>query len=99
MKMKLIDYSEIKKLFDVEFKETKKLIDDGETHLDNLAEGFLEADRVIDRLPDVDAVEVVRCRNCHYRRESDKTNRSFCAYHGEDVEIQLDDFCSYGSRE
>lgn len=97
--MKLIDYSEIKKLFDAEYIETKKLIDDGETHLDNLAEGFLEADRVIDRLPDVDAVEVVRCKNCHYRHESDITNRNFCIYHGEDIEIFLDDFCSYGRRE
>ena len=57
---RLIDYDEIRRLFDAQYKETVRLIRDGETHLDNLAEGFTEADRIIREIPAVDAVEVVR---------------------------------------
>nr|DAL02012.1 MAG TPA: PROTEIN/RNA Complex, archaeal, ribosomal, 50S, protein.0A [Caudoviricetes sp.] len=57
--MRLIDADTVSKLFDAEFKETIKLICEGETHLDNLAEGFCEAYRVIQNMPTVDAVPVV----------------------------------------
>lgn len=46
----LIDYYEVRNLFNEEFKQTMQLIEAGETHLDNLAEGFTEADRVLFRL-------------------------------------------------
>ena len=46
----------IRKLFDNEYKNTQKLINEGETHLDNLAEGFSEAIRVLDMLPAEDVV-------------------------------------------
>lgn len=42
-----IDADILPKLFDEEYKKTRKLIEDGETHLDNLAEGFSEATRVV----------------------------------------------------
>ena len=64
--MRFIDYREIRKLFDEQYKQTKRLIQEGETHLDNWAEGFSEADHIIRDLPDVDAVEVVRCKDCKY---------------------------------
>lgn len=43
-----------------------------------------------------DHVEVVRCKNCLYCLKSDKTNRYFCTYHGKDMEVYLDDYCSCG---
>lgn len=49
-----IDVEGYRKLFDEEYKKTRKLISEGETHLDNLAEGFSEASRVIDRIPTAD---------------------------------------------
>ena len=49
-----VDMDGYRKLFDEEYKKTRKLISDGETHLDNLAEGFSEASRVIDRMPTAD---------------------------------------------
>lgn len=52
--MKLISIEEYRKLFSEEFRKTQKLIEQGETHLDNLAEGFTEADRVLRSMPSVD---------------------------------------------
>lgn len=49
-----IDVEGYRELFDEEYKKTRKLISEGETHLDNLAEGFSEASRVIDRMPAAD---------------------------------------------
>lgn len=63
--MRLIDADNVRNLFDAEFKETRKLILAGETHLDNLAEGFAEADRVIWQMPTVDAVPVVHGHFVH----------------------------------
>lgn len=51
-----VDIENIRKLFDNEYKSTIKLINEGETHLDNLAEGFSEATRVLDKLPTADVV-------------------------------------------
>lgn len=48
------DVEGYRKLFDEEYKKTRKLISEGETHLDNLAEGFSEASRVIDRMSTAD---------------------------------------------
>ena len=64
--MKLIDCKQLEHLLDKEYKETVKLINEGEVHLNNLAEGFTESIKVIRELPEVDAVPVVRCVNCKY---------------------------------
>lgn len=60
--MRLIDADACSALFDAEFKETKRLIIDGEKHLDNLAEGFMEAHNVIRSMPTIDAAPVVHGR-------------------------------------
>lgn len=80
--MRLIDADACPALFDEEFKETKRLILDGEKHLDNLAEGFMEANKVIRSMPTIDAAPVVhgrwisypdcgvtRCSNCEWSIE------------------------------
>lgn len=98
--MKIVDYSEMRKLFNEEYLRTMQLVRDGETHLDNLAEGFLEADRVIERLPEVDAVPVVRCKDCVYRRLTGKAPFMFytCSV-AEGLNVcKSDAFCSYGER-
>ena len=64
--MRLIDADACTKLFDKDFKETMRLIRQGETHLDNLAEGFAEAHIVIRSMPSVDAVKIVRCKDCKH---------------------------------
>lgn len=41
------NYKTVSKLLDEEYERIVELIQQGETHLDNLAEGFASADRVI----------------------------------------------------
>lgn len=98
--MRLIDADNVRGLFDAEFKETRKLILAGETHLDNLAEGFTEADRVIREMPTVDAEVVVRCKDCkHYDMGVCLKIYSDGNVHPEAWQSRKpDDFCSYGER-
>ena len=103
--MRLIDAEIIPSLFDEEFKKTRKLILDGEDHLDNLAEGFTEAHSVILSIKPLDAVEVVRCKDCkHYKEFRTKRNKQImrlcCRMGKNDMEysVKPDDFCSYGER-
>jgi hypothetical protein len=95
--MRLIDYDEIRKLFDEEYKRTMKLIRGGETHLDNLAEGYVGADKVIYKLPDVDAVEVVRCKDCRFSRPVIGT-AYLKSCEKFDCEMWHEGFCYYGER-
>ena len=67
--IKMVDYEAMRAAFDEKFKETMQLIENGEDHLDNLAEGFHEADGVIFRMPTIDAVPVVRCKECKHWHE------------------------------
>ena len=49
-------------------------------------------DKEIAEIPTVDAVEVVRCKNCkHY-------NEGFCVGYHAHHDIMPNDFCSYGER-
>ena len=93
---RLIDYEEIIKLFDKQYKETAQLIRAGEKHLDNLAEGFLEAGEVIWKLPIVDVVQVIRCKDCYYFHEYED-GETYCERldtHG----VRPDGFCSEGEK-
>lgn len=74
---KIIDYLKLRELFDEKFIQTRQLILNGETHLNNLAEGFKEADEVIFSLPTVDAVEVVRCKDCKHSRERNEHEKQY----------------------
>lgn len=95
--MRLIDADNVRGLFDAEFRETRKLILAGETHLDNLAEGFTEADRVIREMPTVDAEVVVRCRDCKHSWED---IGGLCCSHGVCIDLTVPDdfYCAYGIR-
>lgn len=105
--MRMIDADELRKLFKEEFKRTKQMINDGETHLDTLAEGYTEAYHLLRfRALTVDAVPVVRCRDCIHREGSEnpmcmlhtEPYANARGYKGEAVCVEMDDFCSYGKR-
>lgn len=45
-----------------------------------------------------DVVEVVRCKDCIFFKESEVTNSSCCDWHREYFETYPNDYCSYGER-
>ena len=98
-----IDAELVPSLFDEEYKKTRKLISEGETHLDNLAEGFTEATRVIRTMPTADVVEVVRCEKCKHL-EIINSRQIYAKCRMTDLEFKPFDidtrkhYCSYGER-
>lgn len=60
------------------------------------AKGWNSAIEIIEQAPTVDAVEVVRCKNCVHYREEDRCQYAHCAHDG--MQRGQDDFCSYGMR-
>ena len=51
----------------------------------------------IDDAPTVDAVPVVRCRDCKYHEDTHVTGFEHCCLYG--LTMRYNDFCSYGKRE
>lgn len=96
--MRLIDADALPKLLDAEYKQTMKLIWEGEKHLDTLAEGFAEATHIAKYIATtVDAVPVVRCKDCKYYHMFEEGFRD-CRHTGGLDEVNPDDFCSRGKR-
>ena len=50
----------------------------------------------IEAAPTVDAVEVVRCRECKYHKDTNVTGFEHCYLI--DKTVRYNDFCSYGKR-
>ena len=65
-------------------------------------EGYIEAEKIIMTAPTVDAVEVVRCRECMfsevYQNDSSGVMGRFCEAFTQVRMVTDDDFCSYGER-
>lgn len=97
--MRLIDADNALELFRAEYQNTENLIKQGEKQLDSLAEGYTEAAHIIKHIsPTVDAVPVVRCRDCVYAQSAKINKKGFCICPASGMEITDDDFCSYGER-
>ena len=57
--------------------------------------GFNAIKEVIDEAPTIDAVEVVRCKNCKYRyMDGDVTHYYWCRLH--DRPVDDTDYCAWG---
>ena len=56
------------------------------------------AQRVIDSQQTVDAVPVVRCRECKYRFKNNGHDKSGCPIIDTNIWMDDDDFCSHGER-
>ena len=52
---------------------------------------------ILREAPTVDAVEVVRCRDCKYHEDTHVTGFEHCCLYG--LTMRYNDFCSYGKRE
>ena len=97
--MRLIDADTLPKLLDAEYKQTMKLIREGEKHLDTLAEGFAEALHIAKYIAStVDAVPVTRCMDCEYWQDNNGGYPNEECRWREDETPDADDFCSYGKR-
>lgn len=93
--MRLIDANNALELFQAEYQNTEILIKHGEKQLDSLAEGYTETSHIIKHIsPTVDAVPVVRCKDCAHRTEMG--NCEHPRYHGILPTAYPYDFCSYG---
>ena len=67
---------------------------------DPLETCFSERD-VVDMLesaPTVDAVEIVRCKDCKYRFKNNGHGRDGCPIIDANIWMDDDDFCSHGER-
>ena len=53
----------------------------------------------INDAPTVDAVAVVRCRECKYAKNAKVNKKGFLICPASHMEIVDDDYCSYGERE
>ena len=57
---------------------------------------------VVDNAPQVDAVEVVRCKDCRFRKSTFNGDGYFCSVWDtddyEEAYVKDNDFCSYGER-
>lgn len=97
--MRLIDADEVIDRLRESYSETAELIQHGEHELDTLAEGYTEAAHVVKFLTGtVDAVPVVRCRECKYYApgsgcEPTCTNTAGMLFPDDN------EFCSQGERE
>lgn len=97
--MRLIDADEALGLFGEEYEETKELIHNGESQLDSLAEGFTEAHHIIKYvLPTVDAVPVVRCKDCKHLVAVNVNGKGIPTCRVSGMEVAPDEFCSRGEK-
>lgn len=95
--MRLVDADNALELFRAEYQKTENLIKQGEKQLDSLAEGYTEAAHIIKYISlTVDAVPVVRCKDCKYYKPDEF--ECGCDFAGGLPYVKADDFCSFGQR-
>lgn len=83
--MRLIDAEELERLFNAQIEQGVGVIDAFDAFADALQD-----------TPTVDAVEVVRCKDCkHYKPEEYECG---CDFAGGLPYVKPDDYCSYGER-
>ena len=54
--------------------------------------------RMIMDAPTVDAVEVVRCRDCEYFSRDEEYNRAWCNYYTGCIETAVNGYCYHGAK-
>ena len=68
-------------------------------HGNSMRGGIRKALRCIEQAPTVDAVHVVRCRECKYRFKNNGHSKDGCPIIDANIWMDDDDFCSHGERE
>ena len=67
-------------------------------HGNSMRGGIRKALRCIEQSPTVDAIPVVRCRECKYRFKNNGHDKSGCPIIDANIWMDDDDFCSHGER-
>ena len=68
-------------------------------HGNSMRGGIRKALRCIEQAPTVDAVHVVRCRECKYRFKNNGHSKDGCPIIDANIWMDDNDFCSHGERE
>ena len=92
---RLIDANALKQKFD------EREVEDIELYGCHIIECFQtdDAKEIVDKMPTVDAVEVVLCKNCLFSRYFEESGTRKCrTMQGLYRTVEDDDFCSYGER-
>ena len=61
------------------------------------AYGYVDA-KQISEAPTIDAVEIVRCKDCKYRFKNNGHSKDGCPIIDANIWMDDDDFCSHGER-
>ena len=86
-------YDSLRKLYDGLIYNSEKAVCSGQLAT------FLEAIMLIMEAPTIDAVPVVRCKDCKYRSyDYDCVGNHLCEKRGNRYYCEDNDFCSYGER-
>lgn len=67
-------------------------------HGNSMRGGIRKALRCIEQAPTVDAVPVVRCRECKYRFKNNGHSKDGCPIIDANIWMDDDDFCSHGEK-
>ena len=67
-------------------------------HGNSMRGGIRKALRYIEQAPTVDAVHVVRCRECKYRFKNNGHSKDGCPIIDANIWMDDDDFCSHGEQ-
>jgi hypothetical protein len=70
---------------------------DNEKWMDNYDRDFI-VDVALDEAPTVDAVPVVRCKDCAHGRYDEDSEMYDCGYVGLAIYTEPNHYCSYGER-
>ena len=60
--------------------------------------GFDAIKGVIDELPTIDAVEVVRCKDCRHRVHDEERGLYYCERYYGQGDVSDENFCQWGER-
>lgn len=90
----LIDSNALNERFDKRIKWLQ--LDMHDQYSLGLYHGAVTDKDLIGEIPTVDAVEVVRCKDCDHKHAVTCEGIILCTYRGKMIQMHQSDFCSYG---
>ena len=86
------------RLIDADVLKAQFRTNEGASILGHCVSRLVKADTMVDDMPTIDAVPVVRCKDCkHYENHKLKVYEN-CVRNERYIPVLPNDFCSYGER-